>query len=104
MTLSMSSQIVGKAPRVAGNRGIANFMIATLAGRICALFTATALVVICLSGQALADLPVPSVGALFGGPHRHFCTGTVITGGAGDIVVTAAHCIYGRWWLDSRWA
>jgi V8-like Glu-specific endopeptidase len=42
----------------------------------------------------------PAVGALFqvtpGGLGRHFCTATVVASPVKDLVITAAHCVYGR--------
>jgi V8-like Glu-specific endopeptidase len=42
----------------------------------------------------------PAVGALFstssGHLGRHFCTGSVVASPAGDLVITAAHCMQGR--------
>ena len=39
---------------------------------------------------------VPTVGALFftTGGHSHFCTASVVDSSAGDIALTAAHCVY----------
>jgi V8-like Glu-specific endopeptidase len=42
---------------------------------------------------------VPAVGALFyggGGRKGHFCTASVVDSAAGDLVVTAAHCVYSK--------
>ena len=69
-------------------------MIATMVGRIWTVFVAIAIAIAGPAGEVLAG--PPSVGALFSNSHRHFCTGAVVSGGAGDIVVTAAHCLYGR--------
>ncbi|GAA4524578.1 trypsin-like serine peptidase [Amycolatopsis samaneae] len=44
------------------------------------------------SGLAVAS---PAVGALFSG-GRHFCSASVVHSGAGDVVLTAAHCVSGR--------
>jgi V8-like Glu-specific endopeptidase len=42
----------------------------------------------------------PAVGALFqvtsGGLGRHFCTATVVASPVKDLVITAAHCVYGQ--------
>lgn len=40
---------------------------------------------------------VPTVGALFftTGGDAHFCTASVVDSPAGDIILTAAHCVYG---------
>jgi V8-like Glu-specific endopeptidase len=40
---------------------------------------------------------VPTVGALFltNGPQRHFCTASVVNSLTADLVLTAAHCVYG---------
>lgn len=43
--------------------------------------------------------PDPRVGALFlttasGALSSHFCTATVVSSKAGDVIVTAAHCVY----------
>ena len=42
----------------------------------------------------------PAVGALFrvtgGGLGRHFCTATVVASPVKDLVITAAHCVYGH--------
>jgi V8-like Glu-specific endopeptidase len=42
----------------------------------------------------------PAVGALFttssGRLGRHFCTGSVVASPAGDLVITAAHCMQGK--------
>jgi V8-like Glu-specific endopeptidase len=42
----------------------------------------------------------PAVGALFttssGQLGRHFCTGSVVASPAGDMVITAAHCMHGK--------
>jgi V8-like Glu-specific endopeptidase len=40
---------------------------------------------------------VPTTGALFytTGARRHFCTAAVVTSAVGDLVLTAAHCVYG---------
>jgi len=42
----------------------------------------------------------PAVGALFqvtpGGLGRHFCTATVVASPVKDLVITAAHCVYGK--------
>jgi V8-like Glu-specific endopeptidase len=42
----------------------------------------------------------PAVGALFqvtrGGLGRHFCTATVVASPVRDLVITAAHCVYGQ--------
>jgi V8-like Glu-specific endopeptidase len=40
---------------------------------------------------------VPTTGALFytTGARRHFCTAAVVNSTAGDLVLTAAHCVYG---------
>jgi V8-like Glu-specific endopeptidase len=49
-----------------------------------------------LSGSAFSGLP--QVGAIFstsdGSTNGHFCTGSVVASTRGDIVVTAAHCVY----------
>jgi V8-like Glu-specific endopeptidase len=49
------------------------------------------------NGQAFAG--TPAVGALFttsdGKPAGHFCTGSVVSSPAGDLVITAAHCVTG---------
>jgi V8-like Glu-specific endopeptidase len=49
------------------------------------------------SGQAFAG--TPAVGALFTGsagrPGQHFCTASVVDSPAGDLVITAAHCLTG---------
>jgi V8-like Glu-specific endopeptidase len=49
------------------------------------------------NGKALAG--TPAVGALFTTSHgrlgRHFCTASVVNSPAGDLVVTAAHCVSG---------
>jgi V8-like Glu-specific endopeptidase len=39
---------------------------------------------------------VPTVGALFytSGSSRHFCTASVVSSSTGNLVVTAAHCVY----------
>lgn len=37
----------------------------------------------------------PAIGALFDGNGAHFCTASVVTGGHGDLLITAAHCVYG---------
>jgi V8-like Glu-specific endopeptidase len=41
---------------------------------------------------------VPTVGALFSttGGKSHFCTASVVDSAAGDLVITAAHCVYGK--------
>jgi V8-like Glu-specific endopeptidase len=43
---------------------------------------------------------VPAVGALFtetnGKLGPHFCTASVVNSAAGDLALTAAHCVYGR--------
>ena len=48
-------------------------------------------------GQAFSG--TPPVGALFttsaGGLNQHFCTATVVHSPAGDLVITAAHCVTG---------
>jgi V8-like Glu-specific endopeptidase len=40
---------------------------------------------------------VPTVGALFftTGTKNHFCTASAVTSTGGDLVLTAAHCVYG---------
>ena len=40
---------------------------------------------------------VPTTGALFytTGTRKHFCTASVVDSSAGDLVITAAHCVYG---------
>lgn len=40
---------------------------------------------------------VPTTGALFytTGTRTHFCTASVVDSSAGDLVITAAHCVYG---------
>jgi V8-like Glu-specific endopeptidase len=49
------------------------------------------------NGKAFAG--TPAVGALFTTSHghlgRHFCTASVVNSPAGDLVVTAAHCVSG---------
>ncbi len=50
------------------------------------------------TAQARAFLGIPAVGALFtitgsGGLGQHFCTGSVVHSKAGDLVMTAAHCL-----------
>ncbi|HEU5333783.1 MAG TPA: trypsin-like serine protease [Actinocrinis sp.] len=49
-----------------------------------------------LEGSAFGGLP--QVGAIFslsnGSPGGHYCTGSVVSSPAGDMVVTAAHCVY----------
>jgi V8-like Glu-specific endopeptidase len=49
-----------------------------------------------LEGSAFAGLP--QVGAIFsltdGSPGGHYCSGSVVSSPAGDLVVTAAHCVY----------
>jgi V8-like Glu-specific endopeptidase len=49
-----------------------------------------------LSAAAFSGLP--QVGAVFGysggATTSHFCSGSVVSSDAGDIVVTAAHCVY----------
>jgi V8-like Glu-specific endopeptidase len=48
---------------------------------------------------------VAAVGALFqvgqGGPAQHYCTGSVVHSPAGDIVLTAAHCVTTNGSIDS---
>jgi V8-like Glu-specific endopeptidase len=48
---------------------------------------------------------VAAVGALFrvgqGGPAQHYCTGSVVNSPAGDIVLTAAHCVTTNGSVDS---
>jgi V8-like Glu-specific endopeptidase len=48
-------------------------------------------------GQAFTG--TPAVGALFttsaGQPGQHFCTASVVDSPAGDLVITAAHCVTG---------
>jgi V8-like Glu-specific endopeptidase len=41
---------------------------------------------------------VPTVGALFSttGGKGHFCTASVVDSPAGDLVITAAHCVYSK--------
>jgi V8-like Glu-specific endopeptidase len=41
---------------------------------------------------------VKTVGALFDttGNQAHFCTASVVNSQAGDIIITAAHCVYGK--------
>jgi hypothetical protein len=50
-----------------------------------------------LTGQPFSG--VAQVGAVFdssdGSPTSHHCTGSVVDSPAGDIVITAAHCVYG---------
>jgi len=50
------------------------------------------------TGQSFGG--VPAVGALFtesdGKLGAHFCTASVVDSKAGDLAVTAAHCVYGR--------
>jgi V8-like Glu-specific endopeptidase len=57
-----------------------------------------------VSGARPAAIPspvhfagVPTVGALFftTGKKTHFCTASVVDSAHGDIVLTAAHCVYG---------
>src|ERR1700748_2410224 len=49
------------------------------------------------NGQAVAG--TPAVGALFttpaGRPGQHFCTASVVDSPAGDLLITAAHCVTG---------
>ena len=49
-----------------------------------------------LQGSAFSGLP--QVGAIFslsdGSPSGHYCSGSVVASPAGDMVVTAAHCVY----------
>jgi V8-like Glu-specific endopeptidase len=47
--------------------------------------------------QAVHYPGVPTVGALFftKGSKAHFCTASVVDSPVGDIIVTAAHCVYG---------
>jgi V8-like Glu-specific endopeptidase len=49
-----------------------------------------------LSGAAFPGLP--QVGAIFSyddsSTGSHFCTGSVVNSAAGDVIVTAAHCVY----------
>jgi len=49
-----------------------------------------------LEGSAFGGLP--QVGAIFslsdGSPSGHYCSGSVVSSPAGDMVVTAAHCVY----------
>jgi V8-like Glu-specific endopeptidase len=50
------------------------------------------------TAQARAFRGTPPVGALFtltgsGGLGKHFCTGSVVHSQAGDLVITAAHCL-----------
>jgi hypothetical protein len=58
---------------------------------------ATATVSNPLTGQPFSG--VAQVGAVFnssnGTPTSHHCTGSVVDSPAGDIVITAAHCVYG---------
>ena len=52
------------------------------------------------SGTTVHFAGLPQVGALFGSADytgadaSHFCTGTVIDSPRGDLVLTAAHCVY----------
>src|ERR1700745_2053682 len=46
------------------------------------------------SGQAFTG--VSAVGALFPDAGGHFCTASVVHSPAGDLAVTAAHCVSGR--------
>ena len=50
-----------------------------------------------LTGQPFSG--VAQVGAVFdssnGSPTSHHCTGSVVDSPAGDVVITAAHCVYG---------
>lgn len=49
-----------------------------------------------LAGTAFSGLP--QIGALFGydggATSSHFCSGSVVASDTGDIVITAAHCVY----------
>jgi len=51
-----------------------------------------------VSGSPFAG--TPAAGALFqvtpGGLGRHFCTATVVASPVKDLVITAAHCVYGK--------
>jgi V8-like Glu-specific endopeptidase len=51
------------------------------------------------SGVVVAGRPAPAVGALFttvsGRLGTHFCTASVVDSPAGDLVITAAHCLAG---------
>jgi V8-like Glu-specific endopeptidase len=45
-------------------------------------------------GRAASEKAARHAGALFrAGTGGHFCSGTVVSGGAADLVVTAAHCV-----------
>jgi hypothetical protein len=46
---------------------------------------------------------VPTVGALFftTGGKAHFCTASAVTGGSGDLALTAAHCVYGSGYVTN---
>jgi V8-like Glu-specific endopeptidase len=45
-------------------------------------------------GRVGSDRAAKHAGALFrAGAGDHFCSGTVVTGGGADLVVTAAHCV-----------
>jgi V8-like Glu-specific endopeptidase len=47
--------------------------------------------------RAVAFVGQAPVGALFSaGASKHFCTATVVDSPAGDVVITAAHCVVGR--------
>ncbi|MET0454173.1 MAG: trypsin-like serine protease [Mycobacterium sp.] len=48
------------------------------------------------SKSAVEVGPDPRVGAIFlGGPTMHTCTGSVLDSAAGDLILTAAHCMAG---------
>ena len=45
-------------------------------------------------GRVGSDKAAKHAGALFrAGAGDHFCSGTVVTGGGADLVVTAPHCV-----------
>ncbi len=75
---------------------------------VTAIVVSLAVVAPVLTGVASAKPPAgtqksrafpgtPTVGALFGsaGSKKHFCTASVVASPAGDVLLTAAHCITG---------
>jgi V8-like Glu-specific endopeptidase len=100
-TLIVCGLIDGGLIADAADGGADGFQMSAAAQRgALAYWTATRMSAIAPKGIPTAEKfgGVPRVGALFSttGGKGHFCTASVVDSAAGDLVITAAHCVYDK--------
>jgi V8-like Glu-specific endopeptidase len=96
--LGASAALLVLASGTAGSTDRARSVLA--AGRGLAIDQAASAATAAPEGNGATFTGVAAVGALFteanGKLGSHFCTASVVDSKAGDLAVTAAHCVYGR--------